>query len=234
MNLKANALFPFLIIFLFGQFVLGASVKADGVSKSEAYYQYKRCFRRATELGGGKRNVYVAWASGLAHTCLFSEFPPNKARPFVLRKCEQSMRKLRRQLRVQTPCIIVVERGKVLDSVYRRAVFQPASILTAITVFDGKNQPRKMQGVYRESPTKFEGPNATELNFWLTGDGIPLCSGKIVAAGFNRARWKARCFDQEFEGVVRGAKTITQRGLVYLVPQKARVEREGAWIEVEF
>ncbi|UWQ93024.1 hypothetical protein K3727_09670 [Rhodobacteraceae bacterium M382] len=232
MKLKANALF--LIVLFFGQFVFGGPVKADGVSKSEAYYQYKRCFQRATELGGSKRNIYVAWASGLAHTCLFSEFPPNEARPFAIKKCEQSMRKLRRQLRIQAPCIIVVEKGNVLNSAYRRAVFQPTSFSTTITVFDGQNQPRKLQGVYRESPTKFDGPNATEFNFWLTGDRIPLCSGKIVAAGFNRARWKARCFDQEFEGLVRGAKAIVQRDLVYLVPQKVRVEREGAWIEVEF
>lgn len=232
MKLTANA---FLLTALFlGQFVLGEHVKADGVSKSEAYYQYKRCFQRATELGGGKHNIYVAWASGLAHTCLFSEFPPNKARPFVLKKCEESMRKLRRQLSIQAPCILVVEKGNVLNGAYRRAVFQPTAISTTITVFDGKNQPRKLQGVYRESPTKFDGPNATEFNFWLTGDRIPLCSGKIEAAAFNRVRWKARCFDQEFEGLVRGEKAIVQRDLVYLVPHKARVEREGAWIEIEF
>lgn len=208
-------------------------VHAQSSQKSVTHYQYNQCMKRPAKYGGNARNLYVAWASGLAHTCLYSEFPAQEARPFALRQCEESMRILRRRFNVSAPCKIVLDQGNVVDRTYANAISKLTRVHGKVSLFNGtQSKPRVMKGVYEEYPTKFKGANPIELNFKLTGDDIPLCKGTVRAASIGLVKFDAICFGQMFSGTSRSKKIIESGGLLFLAPEKIRIERDGSWIEL--
>lgn len=210
---------------------------AQSARASVTKYQYDRCMARPANYGGTALNIYVAWARGIAHTCLYSEYPPAQARAFVLKQCEKSLQRLRKNLKINAGCSIVIEQGRIADSAYRRALRSSQAVAVKVTVYDkDTNTTQPSSGTYADYPLKFKGPNPTEMGFELFAGSLKICTGKTSSRPLSlKVKFQATCFGNRFAGSARATKTIRHNDMLVVVPEKVRVTtRKGSWIEVRF
>lgn len=216
--------------------VLAVSAQAQADRTSVTRVLYDRCMQNARKAGVAQAGVYVAWASGMSHTCLVSQSPPAEARPFVLAQCERSMADLRRLFRVRDKCRLVVDRGRIADKTYRRALSPTRPIAVQLTIFDhvtGKRQ--VVKGAFADYPLRFRGPELVESGFVMRAGKTPLCQGRYRTSPASLTlRYSAICFGMEFKGTTKPNRLLRHDGMAYVVPEKVRLEQGRSWIEMQF
>jgi hypothetical protein len=197
-------------------------------------YQYESCLDYARRSGLDQQHIYIAWAGGIAHACLHSDYPPDAARRSVVAQCERAVSQIRSRFGYAVPCRIVRDRGQIVDEVYRRALRSRTAIPVQLQVFDAASgNLQTANGTYESVVTRFNGPNPAEERFEIKARGIVLCRGTLTARffadGFN---YEATCFQQTFRGSANPEKVISYGGRHGIVPNEIRLSRGGSWISV--
>jgi hypothetical protein len=212
--------------------LLPTSAMAQSNIPTVEQYQYDSCLRHGQRDGLRREHIYVAWAGGIAHTCVNSDYPRDAARRTVLARCEQSIAAVRSRFGYTVPCRIVVDRGEFVDAVYRRALRNHTSVPVQIQVFDAASgNLQTATGTYESVVIRYNGPNPAEERFELKSRGVVLCRGtltpRLFGFGFN---YEATCFQQTFRGSANPEKIISHGGRHWIVPNEVRLSRGGSWI----
>lgn len=210
--------------------------RAQPGSQSIASYQYDLCLQGARSHGLGEQHIYIAWAAGIAHTCLRSDYPPEQARRSVIQQCERSVSALRARYGLSAPCSIVRDRGRVIDQVYGRALRSDPPLPVQIQFFDSASgNLQTTRGTYEEVATRYNGPNPTEFRVQIKAQGVLLCSGTATTRPFSTsARFQVTCFEQTFSGSTTGDRLISHNGRYLIVPSEVRVSRSASWMSMRF
>ena len=225
-----------LLIFGFVSLLLGQT-PAIAQNQSVTSAQFEQCMASPNEYGGTTSQVYVAWANGLAHTCLYSEFSRSEARAFALSQCERSMGVVRRRLGVTERCSIVVDQGVVVDQRYRNALRPTPPFPVSLTVYDAVSEEvQNLAGVYSDRATQFDGPNPIEFGFEIRTGNLIICEGILDSHTRSfRLNFRADCLGDTFSGTARAAGVVLFNDILVVVPETVRVRSSmGSWIEFRF
>lgn len=212
-----------------------ALAEVKPVSATKAQYLLCQAYARKSDAAADR--IYIAWMSGLSHYCLLSDQPKNVAKAEALKECEKQIKGFRRTFGVSDPCTIAVERGKIVDRTYERALslWKPWPI--RVTIFDSTTgaKPDVGPGTYFDYPTKFRGWSAVEWYFEVKAEGVLICQGKAAAkSGTQKIAFDVDCFGERFVGSSIPNKVVRSNGLILAAPDRVRIESKGSWIEIDF
>lgn len=199
-------------------------------------YQFNACLKHAEEMNGGRENIYISWASGMSHTCLFSKRLAHEAQAFVVDQCEKTIPSIKRIYGISPPCFLVVSQGQILDKDYRQALSRSVPFPVKIQIFDDATGAFNIvEGTYTDYPKAFEGLLPVEMSFVLHANGVLFCDGVVRSAVLStKVDFQADCFDKEFGGEAHLEKIFTFHGRYIATPSKLRITSNRSWIEIEF
>jgi len=228
--------FPRALAFVIALLTQGNVGLAQTNLPTVAKQQYDSCLAKARSAGLRPEHIYIAWAGGLASTCLQSNYPPDHARRSALEMCEKSMQFIRSRHPFSVPCKLVRDRGKIIDKAYGNSLRSEKPVPVDIQIFDGATgQLQKSRGLIAANATKFNGPNPVEHRFEIKAKGITLCLGRIFSRPFSTSlRYEATCFNQTFTGTSSGDKVIKHGDIYALVPNEVRISRDRSWMSIRF
>lgn len=209
----------------------GATAQITDLPAPVRHY-YESCAKSAHKQ---RSTYYIAWVPGAAHTCNISRFPPAEARAFALKNCETSMVRLRKAFGVKDRCRIAVNRGKVVDSVYRRA-WKLKPLPVRVVIFDAETGKKQVaRGKFHYGVSRYRGLQTSQVKFKIIANGVDLCNGTYSGSVFsNRVKFRSRCFDEDFKGRSRITRATKINGIYEFLPEKVRVKSGRSWMELSF
>jgi hypothetical protein len=136
----------------------------------------------AEQNGQNKRDVYVAWASGLFHTCVVSQGRPEVETRYALEQCENALQQAQISFYYRDKCEITVVRGEIVNAEYKRALSLWGPWDVEIVIFDSslENRLERRRGMYSDYPIAYDEVTAVAWKFKVELDGIVLCDGSIL------------------------------------------------------